>query len=152
MSKFNNSKNKKFFTKPLDNTPGGVLAGIWRKIVEKGGHDKAMGHYIDKFMSTVSGVDENGNKTEKVNASMLRKTRSSLTNYIHAPTMTWKTLNVLLFELLKVKKVELYMKVTHTNGKSVDISVPITPIRNEDEGSPEDIIGSDKTNGKKRKK
>ena len=90
---------------------GGVLAKLWKKIVKDDGHTNGIEYLTNKYL-------ERANEIVNRVQNMKKKTKSSLVKYITADDMTWKTFLDLLFNLLRVVKVEIIVKITYADGST----------------------------------
>lgn len=108
---------------PLSKKEGGVLAGLWRKIIKDIGYDRHLDYLVSRYVA----------KTDKMNGrvqNVRRKTKSSLIKNITSSEMTFKTFLDLLFNYIGVKKIDISIKLTFNNGSE---SVHSMAVRNDDE-------------------
>lgn len=106
------------FSKPPSMDEGGLLAKIWRDIVDKN-------YLIHKFDYLISEyVSKNNNQNQVIR----RKNKHTLTTNVCSSAMTWKVFLENL-ELSRFKSVEITVKVTDQNGHSTTHILPINMTR-----------------------
>jgi len=108
------SENKIKIQKSVSNTESGILAKLWRNILEETGMVNSLDYMVKRYVN-----ESNSIKSGK------RKTKSSLINDITAPAMTFKTFMDLLLNFVKVRKVELVVKLHYANGDTSVHSVAV---------------------------
>lgn len=89
----------------VSRSEGGTLAKLWRKVLEENNYLPAIPFLVNRYIRT---SNEMSNRV----ADVKRKTKSTLIANITASDMTFKTFTDLLFNFLKVKRVEIIVKVT----------------------------------------
>jgi len=94
--------------KPVANSTGGVLSKLWRTILDDTDLHPAIGFLVKRYVDRTAAIDTKNTK---------RKTKATLLSNIGATEMTWKTFNKLIFEFLNVKKLDITIKLTHSNGQ-----------------------------------
>lgn len=117
-------------SKPPSMNEGGLLAKIWRDIVDKN-------YLIHKFDYL---INEYVSKNNNQNQVIRRKNKHTLTSNVCSPTITWKVFLENL-KLARFKSVEITVKVTDQNGHS---TIHTLPINMTGIGEIEDGITSDK--------
>ena len=105
------SNGSEIFTDKVDNTPGGVLTHLWRKIMVEDG----LIPYIDKLTDKYVRNQELSNVS-----SVKRKNKSTLKMNMTAKSMSFKTFMDLVFNFLPVKAVSFTVKLTYSNGDSTE--------------------------------
>ena len=101
-------------SKPPSMKEGGLLAKIWRDIVDKNYLIHKFDHIITEYVS------ENNSKANMIR----RKNKHSLITNVCSPEMTWKVFleNI---KLARFKSMEITVKVTDQNGHSTTHTLPI---------------------------
>lgn len=97
------------FNTPVDNNESGVLSALWRNIVLQLNILPAMDVLISRYCNSSS--TNLGNEQ-----SIKKKTKSTLVANITSTGMTFKTFLDLLFNFLRVKKINISVKLTYANG------------------------------------
>jgi len=93
---------------PVNNTPQGALAQLWRNIVKDTGIGNNIGYLITRYVKRNSP----DSKTIK------RRTRSTIEADISASELTWKKFTHILFEFLGVVRMDISVKLTYSRGNS----------------------------------
>lgn len=95
------------FGETVSNTEGGTLARLWKNIIIENGLVPAIPTLVKNYT----------NRTIKMDVkNVKRKTKSSLLNNINAPEMTWRVFLNLMFSFLHVRKIDITIKSTFSNG------------------------------------
>lgn len=102
------------------NVEGAVLSNLWKKVLAETNLVNALDFLITKY------VDQS-NHSMKVQK---RRTKSSLTKNIYSDDMTWKTFVDLMFNFLKIKRIELVIKLHHPNNDVTMHSITFKPDNN----------------------
>lgn len=111
---------------PLSKKEGGVLAGMWRKIVKDIGYDRHLDYLVSRYVA----------KSDKMNGrvqNVRRKTKSSLIKNITSSEMTFKTFLDLLFNYIGVRKIDISIKLTFHNGNETIHSMAVVNDDNEND-------------------
>lgn len=99
------------FPVDADNSPGGVLAKLFRKIMQEAGLMSAYDVLVDRYV----------HKTSMHNVSAVeRKTKSTLKANLTSSSMTFKTFTDLIFVFIGAKRMDITIKLTYPND---DVSV-----------------------------
>lgn len=106
-----NPTNKIVLPPLISRTEGSILSKLWRNILVDTNMDNALDYLVTRYMS------DHSNSTIKADK---RKTKSSIIKNITADDMTWKTFLDILFNFLRVRRIEFCVKLTRASG---DISV-----------------------------
>jgi len=93
---------------PVNNTPQGALAQLWRNVVKDTGIGNNIGYLITRYVKRNS----SDSKTIK------RRTRSTIEADISASELTWKKFTHILFEFLGVVRMDISIKLTYSSGNS----------------------------------
>lgn len=114
------------FNKPVARTEAGVLASLWRDVLDKLNLIPALDILIKRYLN------ESEKKTQSIQ-SVKKKTKSTLVSNITASGMTFKTFLDLLFNFLRVKKVHFSIKLEYYSGDETvhTITVDSAAIDNE---------------------
>jgi hypothetical protein len=108
----------------VSRSEGGTLAKLWRKILEENNYLPAIPFLVNRYIRT---TNEMSNRVTDVK----RKTKSTLIANITATDMTFKTFTDLLFNFLRVKRIEITVKVTLPNDTVREHSITV---KGEDNG------------------
>jgi len=95
----------------IANTPNGILTRMFRKIIFETGLVRSLMHFIDRYRA------EGG---ERVKTTIVKDITSS--------ELTWKAFIFLLFEILKVKKINFKIEITWPNDNETAHELEISPI------------------------
>ena len=106
------------FNKPVVRTEAGVLAALWRDVLDKLKLIPALDILIKKYIS-------DSDKKAMSIQSVKKKTKSTLVANITATGMTFKTFLDLLFNFLRVRRVHISIKLELYNGDESVHSVTI---------------------------
>jgi len=129
---------------PLSKKEGGVLAGLWRKIIHDIGYDRHLDYLVSRYIA----------KTDKMSGrvqNVRRKTKSSLIKNISSSEMTFKTFLDLLFNYIGVRKVDISIKLSFYNGEERITSMSVINDNTEEEEQPDGTSttsGTDETTDK----
>lgn len=105
--------------KPISNSESGILAATWRKLIIENELKPALDHLVNRY---VSESDPTHGRVKNIK----RRNRSTLISNICASDMTFKTFIDLIFNLLRGVKLDIHIKVTFVNGKSIETNVSVT--------------------------
>lgn len=89
-------------------TPQGVLARLWRKIIEENGLEHNLGYLVTRY------VERTGESSKNIR----RKTRSSIEADITSNELSWKKFTHIIFCYLGAVRVDLTVKLTFATGKT----------------------------------
>jgi len=109
-----------FRTKP-SNTPQGVLAKLWRKVITENNLQNSLGYLVTRYV--VANSDES--------RTLRNKTRSTLESDISSKEMTWKKFVHLVFNYLGAIKMDIAIKLYFTNGTTSMHNISMTVSENE---------------------
>jgi len=99
-------------------TEGGLLAKLWRTILVGTNFIRTRDQLVNEY---VRKTDMLKGRVKQVS----RKTKSTLTKNVNANEMTWKVFIDLLFNFITVKKIDISIKLTMSNGKETLHSLSI---------------------------
>lgn len=100
--------------KVTGNNEGAILAKLWLLVLEETNLKNAVIPLINRYV----------NKSNSMK-SVKRKTKSSLIKNIHSKDMTWKIFLDLMFNFINVKRIDFHMRITHANGDTSIVTLPI---------------------------
>lgn len=110
------------------NNESGVLAKLWRKIIDDKHLKDALPYFVSRYIKGYS-------ITSGDVKSIKRKTRSTIVNNICATEMTFKTFLDLIFNFLCMKKVDITITLTahndETSTHTISLSGEITKSQSE---------------------
>lgn len=96
------------FKEPTSNNESGVLAKLWRTFLDDNRLNGKLPTMVETYLD-----NDNDPKVTVVR----KKNRSTLYGNIAAPEMTIKTFFDLMFNLVRVRRIEFSIKVTFPTGK-----------------------------------
>lgn len=105
--------------KPVSNSESGILAAIWRKLIKDNGIVNALHLLVNRY---ITDTDPTKGRVKNIK----RRNKSTLISNICSSEMTFKTFIDLIFNLLRASKLDIHVKVTFANGKSIHTNVAIT--------------------------
>lgn len=125
------------FPTAVENSPGGLLSKLFRKIMIEANWLPYMDHLVERYVS----------QTKLTNVSAVRRqTKSTLKTSITSPAMTFKTFTDLIFFFLRAKKMDITVKLTYANGDETVHHVSCTPNRSlKEEGETDDKQGDNES-------
>lgn len=129
--------------KPCSNNEAGVLAALWRKVLNDLGinHLARLSVFIDKYLQ----------KTDPLNgevANLRRKNKSTVNKNIVATEMTFKTFMDLMLNLLNVVKIDISVKIYFPNGEHSVHTITVSNTKDKPEQTKEDSsVESKEDNG-----
>lgn len=106
------------FNKPPNKNESGVLAYLWRKILLENNLMPSLGMLISRY------IKEQDITAGRV-SNLKKKNKTTLVNNIGAQEMTFKTFLDLIFNFLKVRRLDISIKLTYHNDKTSEHSVSI---------------------------
>ena len=111
---------KKMFGKNPNKTEGSILTNIWRGLLKELDLVSVSKIYrlIDVYMTRHKAND-------KGSISIRSKNRTSITNDMSADAITWKTFLNLIFNVLRVKKMDITITIHHENKTTTTYSTTI---------------------------
>lgn len=112
--------------KPPNKNESGVLAALWRKILIENNFMPALGMLVSRYLK-----DQEAKEGRVKN--LRKKNRSTVVNNIAATEMTFKTFLDLIFNLLKVKRCDISIKLTYHNGNTSTHSVSVDSVSSDEQ-------------------
>lgn len=111
-------KEKSFFKEPLENSENGVLAALWRRLVNNNIFmQKYLGvklkSYLSKEQKSISGE------------TIKTKKKHSIENDIHGGKMTFPVFMHLLFNLMNAKELSITVRVKLEYGEDIIDTITI---------------------------
>lgn len=138
------SEYEEKLSEPTSKTESGVLAKLWRSILRDNGYIPALGPLVDRYLQSQEEM------TKRI-PSLKKKNKSTLVTNITSAEMTVKTFLDLIFNLLRVKRLDISIKLTFHNGKETIHSTSVkygTMVTHRDiEDDLEDLKKEKSTNG-----
>lgn len=106
------------FNTPPSTNESGILTRLWRKIIKDNNLTSYLPMLVDQYVNETHMLDDQDTNKAKDPATkaLKRKSKSTMINNITANEMTFKTFMDLVFNLLKVKRITLSVKITFNNG------------------------------------
>lgn len=112
------SEYEEKLSEPTSKTESGVLAKLWRSILRENGYAPALGPLVERYLTSQEEM------TKRI-PSLKKKNKSTLVSNITSTEMTIKTFLDLVFNLLRVRKLDISVKLTFHNGKETVHSVSV---------------------------
>jgi hypothetical protein len=94
---------------PTNQSEGGVLASLWRNILEENKYIHILDVLVNRYLRKSADISLRSKNIK-------RQSKSTLINNITAPEMTIKTFMYLIFNLIGATKLTLTIKLTYANG------------------------------------
>lgn len=106
------------FEEPTSNNEGGILACLWRKIIDEAKFKGSLNILIDMYLKRADVTDGRVSNVK-------RKTKSTLISNIVSSEMTFKTFLDLVIRVLRVKKLVISIKLEHRDGRETEHHVTV---------------------------
>lgn len=115
MKKRNNS-NLDFDKHPVAANEGGILARLLRSLITKKNYQGKLGYFIDRY----------GNRASKNMSSYAKvKSKSTVTNDLMSPSMTFKVFFYLLKNIFGVKYLTIIIEAEFPDGQKTSSHVKV---------------------------
>jgi len=108
----------------VSNNEGGLLARLWKNVLLDNNLSGAIPHLVTRYVTKTMKMDVKNAK---------RKTKSSLLENINSKEMTWKTFTNLIFNFINVRKMDINIKLTLSNGDETYHNLSIDNEKNKKE-------------------